>query len=336
MARPIVHIVCVGAVYIDTIWAYVPSLTSANLRHCSDSCPEQEPAHPHTFPCHSLVSSKRREYILAALLLLSNPTGGAELLSCKLTTYRVPDFPKEDSKVRADRVEVRRGGNCANTLEVLWDILSQSPDLDKPEMPIPSLYLIASLPEPGSKDHRVIKATLPGVQCSALCRDGYQVAAYSTIILSKNTGTRTIISHGSGLPEMTSSEFFDALDPLTNYNDPGRRLWIHFEGRIPDVTLQCVQQLRARKIQGGLMISVECEKPERALMAQVALHANVVFYSKLWVEVSLPSLNEKYTEMLTVYSMLDISIRKPSFYPVSTTSNFPKTGQPHPPLLEIF
>ena len=34
-------------------------------------------------------------------------------------------------------------------------------------------------------------------------------------------------------------------------------------------------------------ISVECEKPDRVYMRRVSQHADVVFFSKLWAEVSV-------------------------------------------------
>lgn len=39
--------------------------------------------------------------------------------------------------------------------------------------------------------------------------------------------------------------------------------------------------------QRSFKISVECEKPERKQMAEVAQLADVVFYSKLWAEVGI-------------------------------------------------
>ena len=83
---------------------------------------------------------------------------------------------------------------------------------------------------------------------------------------------------------------------MPRYEDPldvEKRTWIHFEGRNPEVTYDCVQQLRRILMVGGLMISVECEKPERTVMAQAALLADVVFYSRLWAEVSFtwPSIS---------------------------------------------
>ncbi|KAK4946070.1 hypothetical protein LTR10_014872 [Elasticomyces elasticus] len=56
--------------------------------------------------------------------------------------------------------------------------------------------------------------------------------------------------------------------------------WYHFEGRIPDVTLQCIRYLRRAYPSVG--ISVEVEKPGRAGLEELAAEADVVFYSKSW------------------------------------------------------
>lgn len=60
------------------------------------------------------------------------------------------------------------------------------------------------------------------------------------------------------------------------------KAWFHFEGRIPEVTHSCVKFLR--RDFPHFRVSVECEKPERTEMAEVAKLADVVFYSKLWAE----------------------------------------------------
>ncbi|KAF2820073.1 ketohexokinase-like protein [Ophiobolus disseminans] len=203
------------------------------------------------------------------------------------TIWTVPSFPKEDSKLRASHVERRRGGNVGNTLEVLSEIIEWA-TADHPsetvKIPETFLELVAALPEWNSVDKQEVSKSLPLVKIreGGMCRVGYQMAASSMIIHSLDTGSRTIISHNSNLPEMTTSDFFDAL-PKFHPNDT-RRHWFHFEGRNPDVTCECIQRLRTSDVPGGLMISVECENPERRTIEYAAMHANVVFYSKQWAE----------------------------------------------------
>lgn len=100
--------------------------------------------------------------------------------------------------------------------------------------------------------------------------------------------TRTIISTNP-LQEMTVEEFTTAIFPLItpDLRKDKDQVWIHFEGRIPEVLLECVRWLRDNYgYHDVVKVSVECEKPERTGMKDVAALADVVFYSKEWAEVS--------------------------------------------------
>ncbi|KAL8671626.1 MAG: hypothetical protein Q9168_003877 [Polycauliona sp. 1 TL-2023] len=77
---------------------------------------------------------------------------------------------------------------------------------------------------------------------------------------------------------MTAAEFASAADRLGE-----EMYWCHFEGRIPDVTLQSIQYLRQRF--PNVLISVEVEKPARDGLQDLAALADVVFYSKSWAQV---------------------------------------------------
>ncbi|KAH7405711.1 Ribokinase-like protein [Phaeosphaeria sp. MPI-PUGE-AT-0046c] len=218
MESPNMHIVCVGAVYIDTIW-------------------------------------------------------------------QVPYFPKEDTKLRAENITRRRGGNTANTLEVLSDILAHAAPLS----PSINLHLIAVLPELQSQDTQYIRASIQNVDVAGLFRSGHQHAASSMIIQSRRDGTRTIVSHGGGLQEMSCEEWvskFRATVPNApaDADGAGRKVWVHFEGRVPEVTNECVRELRHMEGYEDAVISVECEKPDRKGLDDAAAMADVVFYSKLWAE----------------------------------------------------
>ena len=56
------------------------------------------------------------------------------------------------------------------------------------------------------------------------------------------------------------------------------------QGRVPDITLECMQYIRQRF--PAVMISVEVEKPARPGLQKLAAEANVVFYSKSWAQVA--------------------------------------------------
>ncbi|KAI0525900.1 putative PfkB family kinase [Xylaria bambusicola] len=190
--------------------------------------------------------------------------------ACYLDTILcVPRYPSEDEKLRASSITTRRGGNCANTLEVLQDLFGHVND------PI-ALSLIAVLPDrQSSATTKIVDSLKPTVSVEAcIFRENYQEPPSSYIIKNDATGSRTIVNHND-LPEMTCDEFSKAADVI---NTEGT--WYHFEGRIPDVTLQCIQYLR--KSYAGAHISVELEKPGRQGLQELVSEANVVFYSKSW------------------------------------------------------
>lgn len=56
------------------------------------------------------------------------------------------------------------------------------------------------------------------------------------------------------------------------------------QGRIPDVTLACIQYLR--KQFPSIRVSVEAEKPGRSGLQELADAADMVFFSKSWAQVS--------------------------------------------------
>lgn len=76
---------------------------------------------------------------------------------------------------------------------------------------------------------------------------------------------------------MLSNVFLEAA------RSPGDFILTSFQGRIPDVTLGCIQYLR-RKCP-SVRISVEIEKPGRQGLQELAEAADVVFYSKTWAQV---------------------------------------------------
>lgn len=206
------------------------------------------------------------------------------------TILTVPHFPQEDSKLRAKKITRRRGGNTANTLEVLAQLVEHDPFPSSghkwtPEEPGTWLHLHSVLPSHSSNATRFIKASLPGINLEkSIFRQDHDEAASSYIIQSQATLSRTIVSLNQ-LPEMTTDEFKAHIDAMAQDHLPQRprkKCWIHFEGRIPDVTLNCVHHLRREH--PLFNISVECEKPEREDMAAVAKLADVVFYSRLWAE----------------------------------------------------
>lgn len=136
--------------------------------------------------------------------------------------FSVPHYPEEDAKLRATNVKVRRGGNGANSLEVLQQFLPTSRDL--------ALHLVATLPNRHSPaTANVVSSFGPGSPidlCHCIYRDDQTEAASCWIMSSQATGTRTIVNHNS-LDEMTIGEFVDIADAFRGEDEAN--VWWHFE-----------------------------------------------------------------------------------------------------------
>ncbi|KAK2809559.1 hypothetical protein FQN50_003612 [Emmonsiellopsis sp. PD_5] len=233
--------------------------------------------------------------------------------ACYLDTIlTVSHYPAEDEKLRATTLSRRRGGNTLNTLEVLQQLLLTPYHQHlaaKHGRPAPiNIYPIAVLPARWSPATQEIEASLQPQSQSSLVKPNVAVSvnlkhciyreecsepAASYIIKSVEAGTRTIVNY-NGLREMGFWDFVCAVDRLgtdregkgkgdgdgdgDGDEDGGR--WFHFEGRIPDVTLQCIHYLRHDHPEDK--ISVEIEKPGREGLQELAAEADVVFYSKSW------------------------------------------------------
>ncbi|KLU88370.1 hypothetical protein MAPG_07357 [Magnaporthiopsis poae ATCC 64411] len=218
------------------------------------------------------------------------------------TILSVPHFPEEDSKLRATSSQVRRGGNCGNTLEVLQQLLrGGGGNSSKAGTVQPQLHLLSPLPDASSPAAAQILNSFQqsgsgggddgcsGVG-SELClhRAGVALPASSYIIRSEATGSRTIVNQ-MPLAEMTEDEFAGAVAAFAAASNSRKaaeddKSWWHFEGRIPETTLWCIRHLR--RVLPSATVSVEVEKPGREGLSELAAEADVVFYSKSWAEAS--------------------------------------------------
>ncbi|KAI2779516.1 Ribokinase-like protein [Daldinia loculata] len=192
------------------------------------------------------------------------------------TILDVPQYPGEDCKLRATNLQVRRGGNCPNTLEVLQQLLRERADDGGRDI---KPYLISCLPSADAPATATIvdsfgpESLVDFTRC--IFREDQRQPASSYIIRSEATGSRTLVNYND-LPEMTIGEFVAAADEL------GDDAWFHFEGRIPETTLQCIRHLR--RSFPNTRVSVEVEKPGREGLEDLAAEADVVFYSRTWAE----------------------------------------------------
>ncbi|KAI1077812.1 pfkB family kinase [Whalleya microplaca] len=191
--------------------------------------------------------------------------------ACYLDTIlSVPHFITEDEKLRASNIVRRRGGNCPNTVEVLQQFLDSQNDASI------SVNLVAVLPNRFSRPIQEIRRSLGPRVSTAQClyREEHTEPASSYIIRNQATDSRTIINYNP-LPEMTCNEFKWIADSISSEGS-----WYHFEGRIPDVTLNCIRYLRGSI--PGVKISVEIEKPAREGLQALVPEADAIFYSKSW------------------------------------------------------
>ncbi|KAF4119616.1 ketohexokinase [Geosmithia morbida] len=186
------------------------------------------------------------------------------------------------SKLRATNLVTRRGGNCPNSLEVLQQLLL----LHDPSVAAVRPYLVTCLPGRSTASSRRVFSSFDGpgpdgkspidfTHC--IHREGRVEAASSYAIRSAETGSRTLVSYND-LDDMTVGEF----ERVVRSFDPKQSTWWHFEGRIPDITLACINLLR--RLLPGAKISVEVERPGRLGLMDMAAEADVVFYSRTWAE----------------------------------------------------
>lgn len=189
-------------------------------------------------------------------------------------TTSVPKFPSEDHKLRATNLSRRRGGNVANTLEVLQQFPSTTDNVD--------LNLLCVLPSKSSPGAEFVRNSLgPEVKMdSCIYREAHSEPASSYILKSEESGSRTIVNYNE-LPEMTLSEFKERISRLA---EDEKRTWFHFEGREVETSTQCLQWLKSEY--PGCVRSVEVEKPNRPGLENMALEADVVFFSKTWAEAA--------------------------------------------------
>ncbi|KAF9771465.1 hypothetical protein IL306_010881 [Fusarium sp. DS 682] len=137
-----------------------------------------------------------------------------------VTSAVVPFFPSEDSKLRATSLNIRRGGNCPNSLQVLEQLLS--------EHDILQLHLVSPLPNAlSSATQRVISSfgTQSKIDFShCIYREESTEAASSYIIRSEASGSRTLVNYND-LQEMTEDEFGN----IARGFKPDQETWWHFE-----------------------------------------------------------------------------------------------------------
>lgn len=176
----------------------------------------------------------------------------------------VPRYPQEDTACRCISVIKTRGGNSSNTSGVLADLLLLWPSL--------SVWWVGATPPPSSDaETQLVLEDLRRSGVNADLREevgtGGQPTAYITI--SRESGSRTIVSTRNGMREVSPAHFAQVLSDFTPPGSPGGSawLWCHLECReLPSVLEMATEWARrqdkrgAFSVEGG-RLSVEVEKP---------------------------------------------------------------------------
>ncbi len=172
---------------------------------------------------------------------------------------RVAAYPAEDAEVRALEQRRVRGGNCANTLDVLAQLGR-------------ACAWVGTLAGDGGAEVITAELAARGIDHRHAKRLSGGVTPTSYIALSRATGSRTIV-HYRDLPELTAADF--AGVPLAGWR------WMHFEGRNPQETAQMMA--RVRRERPDLPVSVEIEKPREGIEALFS-GADVLIFARAYVQ----------------------------------------------------
>jgi len=165
----------------------------------------------------------------------------------------VDRYPQEDEEVRARQQWRRRGGNCANSLQVLCQLGHQCEWLGTLAGDADAQWILQELSRQGVD--------------SPWCPRHTGVTPVSYVALSAANGSRTII-HYRDLPELDPAAFA-AID-LTAYQ------WIHWEGRVPEALRSMLEDARRRS---PARRSLEVEKP-RSGIEQLLDRVELVLFSR--------------------------------------------------------
>ncbi|KAG5336273.1 KHK Ketohexokinase, partial [Acromyrmex heyeri] len=190
-------------------------------------------------------------------------------------------YPSEDSTQRSTNYRWQRGGNASNTCTVL-SLIGQPCEL---------LACLSTDEHINFLQNDLRKYKIDYSHCPMINGIGCPV---SSIILSLDTGSRTIVHHNC-LPELTLKNF-EQLN-LEEYS------WIHFEGRHIDVVLLMIQHIDnynnslncdLTKNRMPITISVELESSRSGSgLLNLLSYVDVAFIAKEFAEyLGFSNMNE--------------------------------------------
>jgi ketohexokinase len=174
----------------------------------------------------------------------------------------VAAYPAEDDEVRAQAQRISRGGNCANTLDVLAQLGRRC-------------AWVGILAGDAGGDFIAADLDARGIDRSHARRLRAGTTPSSYVTSSRATASRTIV-HYRDLPELTAADFEQV--PLDGC------LWAHFEGRNPAETARMIA--RVRRERPDLRVSVEIEKRRDGIEALFG-GADVLIFARAYARAVL-------------------------------------------------
>lgn len=173
------------------------------------------------------------------------------------------EYPKEDSDQRCLDGYWQRGGNASNSCTVLRQLGAEAVEF---------LGMISENPAFKFLYNDCHKRGIYMENCPLTPI----LPPHSSVILAKNTGSRTIIHTNSGFPTLRHEHFAQLNFKLYQ--------WIHFEGRNCLETKRMLHQIRnhngtKRNSNRRITISLELEKIDKSLLV-LAVWVDVLFIGK--------------------------------------------------------
>ena len=209
-------------------------------------------------------------------------------LVCIDNFFVVEKYPEEDSDQPASKAFKARGGNAANNCTVLAQILQD-------------VTFLGTLPMPtfGNQYEFVFndfKANNVKVSENCPIRHGASWPE-AVVILSQESGSRTIVYNPGEQEPLKASEFALALESIPSYFK-----WIHFEAQT--FVKDMLSYLRSDRNAESTIISIEIEKANQGFECLIP-YGDVIFISK---DVSEANGARSLREALNIFKMYQ---RKP-------------------------
>ena len=173
----------------------------------------------------------------------------------------VDHYPAEDEELRASAQRYQRGGNAANSA----DVLAQHGH---------RVSFAGTLAADANGHRLAAELAQLGIDTRHCQVFEERTTPLSCILHNQQTGSRTIV-HYRDLPEYAATAF--AAIALAEYDG------FHFEGRNPPQLIQMLAQLH--RVRVDQVITVEIEKP-RPGIEQVFAYADVLLFSRAFARAS--------------------------------------------------